>query len=82
VDFLSAKQATQMTKFQKGVSGNPKGRPIGSGKRQEAHKQAAYEKAVLARLQVGLAEIDAWHKDRSNLIEEYVLGKENFPLEK
>jgi hypothetical protein len=69
-----------MAKFKKGVSGNPKGRPVGTGKQQQAHKQAAYEKAVFARLELGLAEIDRWHAQRSKLIQEYILGAGDFPL--
>ena len=69
-----------MAQFQAGVSGNPKGRPKGTGKRQQAHKQKAHERAVLSRLQLGLAEIDNWHAQRSKLIEEYMLGSTRFPL--
>jgi hypothetical protein len=47
--------------FQKGVSGNPKGRPKVASKRLGAYKQKEHERAKLARLKVGLEEIDKWH---------------------
>jgi hypothetical protein len=70
-----------MAQFKKGVSGNPKGRPKGTGSRQHAHKQKAHEDAVFARLQLALVELDRWHAQRSKLIEEYVLGAGRFPLD-
>jgi hypothetical protein len=69
-----------MAKFTKGVSGNPAGRPKGSGQRQKAHQQKAHERAVLARLELGLAEIDQWHAQRSKLIEDYIFGVGKFPF--
>ncbi len=64
--------------FQKGVSGNFKSRPKGIGKRLGAHKQKEHERAKLARLKVGLEEIDKLHAQRSKLIENYVLGAGEF----
>ena len=43
-----------------------------------AHKQKEHERAKLARLKVGLEEIDKLHAQRSKLIENYVLGAGEF----
>jgi hypothetical protein len=64
--------------FQKGVSGNPKGPQKGTSKRLGAHKLKEHERAKLARLKVGLEEIDWWHAERSKLIEDYVFGAGEF----
>jgi hypothetical protein len=71
-----------MARFQKGVSGNPAGRPVGSNKQRKAHEQKAHEKAVFARLEIGLAEIDKWHAQRFELIDRYITGASDFPFEK
>jgi hypothetical protein len=64
--------------FKKGISGNLKFWPKVTGKRLGAHKQKEHERAKLARLKVGLEEIDKLHAQRSKLIENYVLGAGEF----
>ena len=70
-----------MAKFKKGVSGNPAGRPKGSGWRQQMKKQKQHEEIALNRLKAGLDEIDNWHRERSKIIEHYILGVGEFPFE-
>jgi hypothetical protein len=70
-----------MAKFQKGQSGNPKGRPPGTGSKQRKRLRKEHEKAMLNRMNVVLDEIDRWHKERMEVIFEYATGGPMFPKE-
>jgi|TARA_B110000881_G_scaffold133176_1_gene117088 hypothetical protein len=69
-----------MAEYIKGVSGNPKGRPKGTGKLQRQRRAAERQYIINERFRLALDEIDAWHKRRVELIDEFLLGSDSFPL--
>jgi hypothetical protein len=70
-----------MAKFKKGQSGNPKGRPKGSGNLQRENIQREHERIIHKRLILMLDELDLWHRRRMDLFYEYAMGNERFPID-
>ena len=65
-----------MARFVKGQSGNPKGRPKGTGKNQRLRERRERARGSLKRFELALAELDAWHEKRLQIIMDFVSGKE------
>jgi hypothetical protein len=63
-----------MALFQKGVSGNLKGRPKGTGKTQLKKQQELQEKLMQKRLKNALSMLDNIERERHALIEAYIMG--------
>jgi hypothetical protein len=69
-----------LARYKKGQSGNPKGRPKGSGKKQRSRQREEHEEVIYRRMELVLIEIDEWHTQRVELLTEYMLGSERFPI--
>jgi hypothetical protein len=71
-----------MARFVKGQSGNPKGRPKGTGKHQL--RRARRERARLSaqRFEMALTELDAWHTKRMQIIMDFTFVKGEFSIDK
>jgi Family of unknown function (DUF5681) len=67
-----------MALFQKGVSGNPRGRPKGTGKKQRQKLIKEHEEIMLKRLAYSLKLLDEIQRKREALIDSYIMGADGF----
>ena len=69
-----------MARFVKGQSGNPKGRPKGTGKHQRQRARRERSRIAAERFKLALAELDAWHEKRIQLIMDFALVEGQFSV--
>ena len=67
-----------MARFVKGQSGNPNGRPKGTGKNQRQREKLERARLTAQRFKLGLAELDAWHARRIQLIMDFAFVEGQF----
>jgi hypothetical protein len=69
-----------MARFVKGQSGNPKGRPKGTGTHQLQRARRERSRLSAQRFEMALAELDAWHEKRMQIIMDFALFKGEFSI--
>lgn len=66
--------------FKKGHSGNNKGRPRGTGKLQLMRQRVLAKEVADQRFKEVLAELDAWHTKRLEILLDYATLRGEFAL--